>query len=215
MSKSFRLALIISVLASLAGCSLNQPEESPSSSPQASSSEPEPQASNAVSRDAVASKPLPFKGRLVDGSPNELPPMIAGALAADSPITFSYHEELTHDDYHIPLIVSAIDPVTYVGAPLGDFGVTAFATLTVFDHDRVVADYTAKCHVSRSYTLYHEPTHREVEEAARAAVREKIDAKLAQDRERLAKVLESDGGGDAKAVEPGIPRAPDKADARE
>jgi hypothetical protein len=122
----------------------------------------------------------------VDGERDELPPTIANSLAQDSPVTFSYREELSHDDYHIPLIVSAFDPVTYVGAPLGDFGVTAFAMLTIFDGDRVIGDYTAKSHISKPYTLYHEPTHREVENAARAAVREKIDTKLAQDAERLA-----------------------------
>ena len=123
---------------------------------------------------------------MIDGDPGELPPTVAISLTKESPVTFAYREQLSHDDYHIPLIVSAFDPVTFVGAPLGDFGVTAFASLTIFDGDRVIGDYTAKTHVSRSYTLYHEPTHREVEDAARAAVRDKIDAKLAQDAERLA-----------------------------
>ena len=131
-------------------------------------------------------RPLPFKGRLIDGALDGLPPTIAHALTNDSAVTFSYREELSHDEYHIPLIVSAFDPVTYVGAPLGDFGVTAAASLTIFDGDRVIGDYAAKVHVSKYYTLYHEPTHRELEDAARAAVRDKIDAKLAADSDRLA-----------------------------
>jgi hypothetical protein len=134
---------------------------------------------------AAPTHPLAIKGRLVDGDPQELPPAVAMSLASDSPVTFSYREELTHDDYHIPLIVTAFDPVTYVGAPLGDYGVTAFASLSIIDGDRILGDYTAKAHVSKSYTLYSQPTHQELEREARAAVREKIDQKLYADSDRL------------------------------
>jgi hypothetical protein len=44
-------------------------------------------------------------------------------------------------------------------------------------------------HVSKSYSLYSEPTHKEVEEAARAAVREKIDQKLYRDADRLTQAV--------------------------
>lgn len=131
-------------------------------------------------------RPLPFKGRLVDGDPDELPPAIAMSLSNTSTVTFSYREELTHDEYHIPLIVTALDPVTYFGAPLGDYGVTAFASLSIVDGDRILGDYTAKAYVSKSYTLYSEPSHAELERAARAAVRERIDQKLYRDASRLA-----------------------------
>ncbi len=129
---------------------------------------------------------LPFKGRLLDGDANRLPPAVAMSLDRGSQVTFLYREEISHDDYHIPLIVTAFDPATYIGAPVGDLGVTAFASLSITEGDRVLGDYTAKVHVSKSYTLYKEPTHSEVEEAARAAVREKIDQKLYRDEERLA-----------------------------
>ncbi len=129
--------------------------------------------------------PLPFKGRLADGDPDQLPPAVAMSLAPGSPVTFSYREEITHDEYHIPLIVSAFDPVTYAGSPLGDYGVTAFASLSITDGDRILGDYTAKAHVSQSYSLYSEPTHRQLEEAARKAVRERIDQKLYRDENRL------------------------------
>ncbi len=130
--------------------------------------------------------PLPFKGRLASGNANELPHAVAMSLSPDSPISFSYREELTHNEYHIPLAVTAFDPVTYFGAPLGDYGVTAFASLSIFDGDRVLGDYTAKAFVSKSYTLYSEPTHKELEEAARSSVRQKIEEKLYRDEHRLA-----------------------------
>jgi hypothetical protein len=139
----------------------------------------------------VAQHPLPFKGKLVSGNANELPPAVAMSLSPDSPISFSYREELTHDEYHIPLAVTALDPVTYFGAPLGDYGVTAFASLSIFDGDRVLGDYTAKAFVSKSYTLYSEPTHKELEEAARSNVRQKIEQKLYSDQDRLAKAAAS------------------------
>jgi hypothetical protein len=132
-------------------------------------------------------RPLPFKGRLADGDPEQLPPAVAMSLSASSPVTFSYREELTHDEYHIPLIVSAFDPVTYMGSPLGDYGVTAFASLSITEGDRILGDYTAKAHVSQPYNLYSEPTHRQLEEAARAAVRARIDRKLYRDESRLAR----------------------------
>jgi len=76
--------------------------------------------------------------------------------------------------------------VTYAGAPLGDYGVTAFATLTISQGNAVVADYTAKVHVSKSYNLYSEPKHSELDRAARDAVRDRIDKKLFADADRVA-----------------------------
>jgi len=149
---------------------------------------------------AAPAHPLPFRGRLADGDPNSVPPAVAMSLSGDSPVTFMYREELTHDDYHIPLILTAFDPATYVGAPVGDLGVTAFASLSITDGDRILGDYTAKVHVSKSYTLYKEPTHREVEDAARAAVREKIDEKLYRDESRLAQVFAAAGQSAAPAA---------------
>ncbi len=134
-------------------------------------------------------QPLPFKGRLAAGDPGELPPAVAMSLSDASKVSFLYREELTHDDYHIPLIVSALDPLTYVGAPLGDHGVGAFASLSIVEGDRVLGDYTAKAYVSRPYSLYSEPTHAELEKAARDAVRQKIDDKLSRDAVRLAQAV--------------------------
>jgi hypothetical protein len=189
------------LLIGVAGCAAERPSVAPlSASPSppaaaiAQSSPADAKSSPADVKPTESARPLPFKGRLIDGNPEALPPSVASSLTKESAVTFAYREELTHDDYHIPLIVSAFDPVTYVGAPLGDFGVTAFASLTIFDGGRVIGDYTAKTHVSRSYTLYHEPTHREVEDAARAAVRDKIDAKLAHDADHLAAAVNHDPG---------------------
>ena len=149
--------------------------------------------------------PLPFKGHLAEGDASAVPPAVAMSLAGNSQVTFFYREELTHDDYHVPLIVTAFDPVTYAGAPVGDLGVTAFASLSIIDGERVLGDYTAKVHVSKSYTLYREPTHREVEEAARAAVREKIDQKLYRDEDRLAQAFAIAGQPTADAGQPATP----------
>jgi hypothetical protein len=138
----------------------------------------------------LSAHPLPFKGRLSSGNPNGLPPAVAMSLSPDSPITFQYREELSHDEYHIPLYVSAFDPVTYFGSPLGDYGVTAFASLTIIGTDgKVIADYNRRAYVSKSYSLYAEPTHRELEQAARDAVRAKIDESLYEDAGRLTRQL--------------------------
>ncbi len=150
-----------------------------------------PVSQTVVPTEPLVEHPLPFKGRLVSGSANELPSAVAMSLSPDSPISFSYREELTHNEYHIPLAVTALDPVTYLGAPLGDYGVTAFASLSIFDGDRVLGDYTAKAFVSKSYTLYTEPTHKELEQAARSSVRQKIEEKLYRDQDRLAQAAAS------------------------
>jgi hypothetical protein len=142
-----------------------------------------PQGTNAVPGTA---RSLPYKGRLIEGDPTELPPAIAKALSNDAPLTFKYREELTHDEYHIPMIISALDPVTYAGSPLGDYGATAFATLTIYDGTKVVGDYTAKAHVSKAYNLYSEPKHSELDRAARDAVRVRIEQKLYADAPRVA-----------------------------
>jgi hypothetical protein len=170
----------------LAGCSAqgyansfsapigNQP---PSTTPQADASQSE-----------IAAQPLaalPFKGRLMDGNPKAVPPTVAASLSDSSSVIFNYREELTHDHYTVPLAISAFDPLTYVGYPLGNYGVTAFASLGISQGDRVLGDYTAKVHLSRDYTLYYQPTYIELEHAAKAAVRKKIDEQLARDSGRL------------------------------
>src|SRR5579863_5943502 len=97
-----RNTIALSVLLASTGvlaCSIEQPKL------------PSPVAATPASR-------LPFTGRLIDGDPSELPPAVAKSLSKDSAVTFAYREELSHDEYHIPLIVSAFDPVTYIGAPL-------------------------------------------------------------------------------------------------
>jgi hypothetical protein len=171
--RTLALAAFLAVIGAVA-CSVQQPAITPAA--------PAPPA-----------RPLPFSGRLVDGDPGELPPAVAMSLSSASTVTFSYREELTHDEYHIPLIITALDPVTYIGAPLGDYGVSAFASLTIKDGDRVLGDYTAKAYVSKSYNLYSEPTHSELERAARAAVRDKIDQKLYADVNRLMRAIAGPG----------------------
>jgi hypothetical protein len=167
------LALMVLLTTCGAGCAPQQPYVV---APQNSETHP------------VATRALPYKGHLAEGGdPAELPSAIAAALSNDAPLTFSYREELSHDEYHIPMIISALDPVTYAGSPLGDYGVTAFASLKIFEGDKVLGDYTAKAHVSKSYNLYSEPKHSELERAAREAVRERIDQKLYDDADRVAR----------------------------
>jgi hypothetical protein len=171
-----RCSVVLMLIAVAAvGCSVRQPVE-------------------VTQIDRAPAEALPFKGRLVQGDPSELPGSVAMSLSNSSPVTFSYREELTHDEYHIPLWASALDPVTLVGAPLGDYGVTAFATLTVMEGDKVLGDYTAKAHVTKSYNLYSEPTHADLERAARAAVRVKIDQKLRADNAHLAEATSAPDG---------------------
>jgi hypothetical protein len=168
------VSLTLFVVATAVGCSLRVPVSQ-----------------TVTPTEPLVEHPLPFKGKLVSGDANELPPAIAMSLSPDSPVSFSYREELTHNENHIPLAVTALDPVTYFGAPLGDYGVTAFASLSIFNGDRVLGDYTAKAFVSKSYTLYSEPTHKELEQAARSSVRQRIEEKLYRDQERLAKAVAS------------------------
>ena len=143
------------------------------------------ESSSMVASRTAPARMLPYKGRLVDSDPAELPPALAAAISKDAPLTFTYREELTHDEYHIPMLFSAIDPVTYFGSPLGDYGVTASASLTISEGDRVIADYTAKAHVQKSYNLYTEPKHSELERDARNAVRQRIEQKIFADADRV------------------------------
>ncbi len=122
----------------------------------------------------------------MDGNPKALPPAVAAALSDSGTVVFNYREELTHDHYTVPLVLSAFDPLTYAGYPLGSYSVTAFAALGISQGDRVLGDYTAKVKVSRDYTLYYQPTYIELEHEAKAKVREKIDEQLYRDAGRLA-----------------------------
>ncbi|MGB8414574.1 MAG: hypothetical protein WCE23_17295 [Candidatus Binatus sp.] len=184
MRHTLALAAFVFAATAALGCGAQQPNQS---QPQpASASPPDSQLVIAPKVTDEPAHPLPFKGRLVAGNPTELPPAVAMSLSSTSPVTFTYREELTHDDYHVPLIVSALDPANLVGAPLGDIGTSAFASLSISDGDRILGDYTAKEHVSKSYNMYSHSTHKEVDDAARAAVRSRIDQKLYSDEARLA-----------------------------
>lgn len=184
--KVWLLAIPLLFVVAIAGCAPQQPYVV---APQIADAQSPTVVGNAASAEVHPIAPvraLPYKGRLVDGDPTELPPAIASALAKDAPLTFTYREELTHDEYHIPAIVTAFDPVTYLGAPLGDYAVTASATLTISEGNRTIADYTAKARVSKSYNVYSEPKHSELERAAREEVRKRIEQRLYADADRVA-----------------------------
>jgi hypothetical protein len=185
MRHKFALAAFFSV-AVLSGCATQQPDQYQAQLKAAGSSQLQPQLVIAPKVDDVPAHALPFKGKLLSGDPSILPPAVAMSLSDTSPVTFTYREELTHDDYHVPLIISWMDPADWEGAPTGDIGVTAFASLSVSAGDIVLGDYTAKEHASKSYNLYLQPTHKEVDDAALAAVRQRIDEKLYKDEARLA-----------------------------
>jgi hypothetical protein len=176
----------IALTAALAACSAQgyaNTYSAPLVAPSAPATNPE---SVAPPQKEGAAAPLPFKGRLLDGNPQALPPAVAASLSNSSDIVFNYREELSHDHYTVPLALSAFDPLTYVGYPLGNYSVTAFASLGVSQGDRVLGDYTAKVHLTREYTLYYQPTYIELEHAAKAAVRQKIDEQLYRDAGRIA-----------------------------
>jgi hypothetical protein len=181
---TFPLAIVLA--AGLAACSaqtyantFTAPIGTPPAASQSVDNGTEPEA-------AVPPVALPFKGRLLDGNPTQLPPAVAAALSDSGSVIFNYREELSHDHYTVPLAVSAFDPLTYVGYPLGKYSVTAFASLGISQGDRVLGDYTAKVHVERDYTLYYQPTYLELDHAAKAQVREKIDQQLYRDADHLA-----------------------------
>jgi hypothetical protein len=184
MRHIFRLAFFF-FLAATFGCATQQPNPPQSQMQGALAAKHESPLVIAPAVDEVAAHPLPFKGRLLSGDRNELPPAVAMSLSDDGPVTFTYREELTHDDYHHPLSISWLDPMTYAGAPLGDIGTTAFASLSISAGDTILADYTAKEYASKSYNLYANATHAEVDEAARKAVRQRIEQKLYDDEARL------------------------------
>jgi hypothetical protein len=190
MRHTFVLAVLFAALA-VSGCSAQQSNQPQAQPPTAGVTQSESELVIAPKVADVPAHPLPFKGKLLSGDPAELPPAVAMSLSDSSPVTFTYREELTHDDYHVPLALSALDPANLVGAPLGDIGVTAFASLSISAGDTILADYTAKEHASKSYNLYHNVTHAEVDEAARAAVRQRIDQKIYSDEARLAKAVAS------------------------
>jgi len=180
------LLLSIFLAAGLAACSaqtyantFSAPIVAPPPAPQGADGATQPE-------NPVPPVALPFKGRLLDGNPKQLPPAVAAALSNSGNIVFNYREELSHDHYTVPLAISAFDPLTYVGYPLGKYGVTAFASLGVSQGDRVLGSYTAKVHLERDYTLYYQPTYLELDHAARAQVREKIDQQLYRDAGHLA-----------------------------
>jgi hypothetical protein len=169
------------------GCSLQQPALAP---------EPGPQ----IAR--TPAHPLPFRLSPIQGDSQDLPAAVAMSVARGARLTFAYREELKHGEEHTPLYLSAFNPATYAGYPLGNYTVTADASLSIFDGNRPLGDYHAAATVSESYSLYAEPTHRELEDAARTAVREKIDRQLYADADRLARAAANPGTAQTPAPPP-------------
>ena len=186
-SRAVFLALALAALIAACSAGAQQSQTAAPIAPEAVAVQSQP-AQTIAEPPAIAPAPLPFKGRLVQGDPNAVPQTVAAALSSSGPVDFAYREELTHDHYTVPLAVSAFDPLTYFGYPLGHYGVTAFASLSITDADRVLGDYTAKAHVGQSYTLYYQPTYLELEQAAREAVRKSIDEQIRRDSARLAQI---------------------------
>lgn len=150
-----------------------------------------PPAPAALPAATATTRPLPFKGKLVDADPDEVPPALAGAISDSSPITFHYREELQHDHDTYPLWMTGLNPGTYLGMPTGSYGVTAFATLSITEGSKVLADYTAQEHVTGKYGLYYGPTYEELEHQARDAVRRQIDDSLYKDLARLSGAIDA------------------------
>ena len=152
--------------------------------------------------------PLPFKGRLAEGDADALPPAVAMSLSSASAVTFSYREELTHDDYHIPLIVTALG---------SGYLRRRAARRSWRDRVCVAFDNRRRPGARRLYrqsarlevipTLHGTDSQESVELAARAAVREKIDQKLYRDADRLAAAVAVSGQAAAPATS-GQPVAP-------
>src|SRR6202522_3047400 len=116
MRHIFAFAALFTAVA-LFGCSAQQPDQT-QAEPQTASA-PQSQ-SQLVIAPQVVDQPahaLPFKGKLLSGDPAELPPAVAMSLSDSSPVTFTYREELTHDEYHSPLIISWMLPAIWEGAP--------------------------------------------------------------------------------------------------
>jgi hypothetical protein len=186
------LALVLALGAFLAaialGCASQQaPDASATAPPAAIASQPAAAGgSPPVASDVSSLRPLPFKGRLVSGNPDQLPPIVAMSLSSNSPVTFSYREELTHEERHTPMILSAIENLTFAPFPTGEFGVTASASLSIMNGSQPIGDYTAQARITRPYGMYSQPTHKELDDAARAAVRSEIDRKLEAESAHLA-----------------------------
>jgi hypothetical protein len=136
---------------------------------------------------------LPFKGRLLGVPSAQAPPAIAASISCSSSIIFSYREELSHEHHTVPMVLSALNPLTYLGAPTGTTGVTAFADLSISDGDRVIGDYTAAVHATADYSIFSGESYLELDREARAQVRREIDDKVIADLDRLTRQIAARG----------------------
>lgn len=96
---------------------------------------------------------------------------------------------------------SAFDPRTYLGRPLGTYGVTVFASVAITDGPRILGDYTARVHIEEPYGLTYQPTYAEMERQARGAVRAKLAKEITRDAALLKAKAEL-----PPAPEPGLPQ---------
>lgn len=130
------------------------------------------------------------------------PPAAVAELATTPGVKFSYREEWRHEHTTVPMFESAIDPRTYLGRPLGTYGVTVFAWVSVTQGPAVLGDYAARVHLEKPYGLTYGPTYTQLERQARAAVRAKLAGLITHDAARLDAEAKSPRADEAREAEP-------------
>ena len=185
MRHIFALAALFTAVA-LFGCSTQQPDQT-QAEPQTASA-PQSQSQLVIAPQVIdqPAHPLPFKGRCSRGRPYR-----TSARGRDVSV------ELFAGDVHLS---RRIDP-RRLSRPAGchcsrsrhpdrrsarRYRVRRLCVACRSATATLLGDYTAKEHVSKSYSLYTNASHKELEDAALAAVRQRIDQKLYDDEARLA-----------------------------
>jgi hypothetical protein len=130
--------------------------------------------------------PLPFKARVVDSIPGQLPDGVRSVLDESAPLAVRYREEVAHGHWEVPFGVVFAVPIVFLFAPMGGYQVTAHAVLEANDSVAEVGRYEATAEVSRSYGIFYGSTFHELEQEARASARRVVDREVCNDAERLA-----------------------------
>jgi hypothetical protein len=132
-----------------------------------------------------------------DGSPLFIPRSL-GHVDPDPDVpqalSFDYETRVRYRDTSNTAteIIALFNPLTLFGFPIARIVIDVEAQLEVLDHGRAIRIYESRCTVTQTRTLYSGGNMSALRQDGLLAVRDSIDAQIAQEWEALSRTIEVD-----------------------
>jgi hypothetical protein len=121
-----------------------------------------------------------------DGNKEYLPRTVTADASLGHPLILRYRYEVTYGRDAVPPVITANNPLTIVGFPIGADTVVVIGKLEILKGGAVVKTYSAVCMLDKTRTIFSEgETLSEIRKRGLLAVRDSIEAQMYADRDML------------------------------